>query len=140
MVETDVDILIKHPVFGFIPYYIDTLYPLSQHEIPELFDHEKEINKKFVDEFISWLKKKIDEDNILDIMTYNYYINYFSATKKIDADALRIRKMLQYQYGFDIIDDELMDKIKVVRSKTTGRLRQVLDENGNILFSIRVIK
>ena len=83
------------------------------------------------------MKKKIGEDNILDITTYNYYINYFSATKKVNADALRIRKMLQYQYGFDIIDDELMDRIKVVRSKTTGRLRQVLDENGDILFSVR---
>ncbi|XRO74993.1 tRNA guanosine(15) transglycosylase TgtA [Methanocaldococcus sp. 28A] len=137
VVETDIDILIKDPVFGFIPYYVDTIYPLSQHEIPELFDYEKEINKRFVDEFIDWLKKKVGEDNILDIMTYNYYINYFSATKKINTDAIRIRKMLQYQYGFDIIDDELIDKINVVRSKTTGRLRQVLDENGEILFSIR---
>ncbi|XRO77546.1 tRNA guanosine(15) transglycosylase TgtA [Methanocaldococcus sp. 10A] len=137
VVETDIDILIKNPVFGFIPYYVDTIYPLSQHEIPELIDYEKEINRRFGDEFINWLKKKVGDDNILDIMTYNYYINYFSATKKINADALRIRKMLQYQYGFDIIDDELMNKIKVVRSKTTGRLRQVLDENGEILFSIR---
>lgn len=61
VVETDVDILIKDPVFGFIPYYIDTVYPLSQHEIPELFDYEKEINKRFVDEFIDWLKKKSEK-------------------------------------------------------------------------------
>ncbi|CAB3289219.1 tRNA-guanine(15) transglycosylase [Methanocaldococcus lauensis] len=138
VIETDIDILIKHPVFGFVPYYIDTMYPLSQNEIPELYEFEKEINKKFYDEFIDWLKRKIGEDNILDIMTYNYYTSYFQSTKKgFNSDNLRIKKMLQYQYGYDIIDDDLIDKIKVVRSKNTGRLRQVLDENDNILFTVR---
>ncbi|WP_457613333.1 tRNA guanosine(15) transglycosylase TgtA [Methanocaldococcus sp.] len=134
VIETDVDILIKDPVFGFIPYYIDTMYPLSQNEVPELYEYEKEVNKKFQNEFIQWLKRKIGEDNILDILTYNYYINYFYKKKKIDSDSLRIRKMLQYQYGYDVLEDE---DVKVVRSKNTGRLRQVLDKNGDLLFSIR---
>ncbi|ADG13528.1 archaeosine tRNA-ribosyltransferase [Methanocaldococcus infernus ME] len=127
--ETDVDILIKHPIFGYIPYYIDTIYPLSQHEAPELYDFEKEINKKFQEEFLEFLKKK--GVKVLNIVEYNYYINSIG---KFNSDSFRIKRMLEYQYGYDIIKDK---KIKVVRSKNTGRLRQVLDENDNILFSVR---
>ncbi|WP_457612434.1 tRNA guanosine(15) transglycosylase TgtA [Methanocaldococcus sp.] len=126
--ETDVDILIKNPIFGFIPYYIDTVYPLSQHESPEFYDFEEKVGEEFQREFIDWLKKRA---KILDIREYNQYI---SLVDKFDGDRFRIKRMLEYQYGKDVIEDL---KIKVVRSKNTGRLRQVLDENDNILFSIR---
>ncbi|ENN96510.1 7-cyano-7-deazaguanine tRNA-ribosyltransferase [Methanocaldococcus villosus KIN24-T80] len=132
IVKTDVDILIKHPIFGLIPYYIDTIYPLSQHEAPELYDFEKNINDRFIEEFINWLRKKIGEENILDIRSYNYYTSLFS--EDFDSNAYRIRKMLQYQYGYDILEGV---NVRVIRSKNTGRLRKVLNENGDLLFSIR---
>ncbi len=128
VVETDVDILIKHPFFGYIPYYIDTVYPLSQHEYPELYEFE--YDKDFQKDFLNWLKNKIGEEKILDITTYNYYINYFKS-KEFNSDSYRIRKMLQYQYGVDI-DLEF----KVERSKNTGRLRYVYLED-KLVFSVR---
>lgn len=127
--ETDVDILIKHPIFGFVPYYIDTVYPLSQHECPNII-YKFEEDREFQEEFIKYLKSKIGEDNILDIYTYNYYINRFDY-KKFNADSFRIRRMIQYQFDVDI-DKEF----KVIRSKNTGRMRQVyLDDK--VVFSVR---
>ncbi|AEF96163.1 tRNA guanosine(15) transglycosylase TgtA [Methanotorris igneus] len=134
LIHSDVDVLVIDDVFGLVPLYIDTFYPLAQSEVPDLFEFEKEYNKPFVKEFIEKYK-----DKILDITTYNYYINYYNSEankNKINPDALRIKKMLQYQYGYDIIDDGLMKKITIKRSKTTGRIRYVMLD-GKTLFSIR---
>ena len=134
--HSDVDVLIKDDVFGLIPLNIDTVYPLSQNEIPELYDYEKIHNKKFVEEFI----KKYD-DKIMDIHTYNYYTSYYNSKKnKINKDAIRIDRMLQYQYGFKILDDELLKNIIIKRSKKTGRIRNVLINLNNkkeVLFTLR---
>ena len=47
----------------------------------------------------------------MDIYTYNYYMIYYNSKKdKINKDAIRIDRMLQYQYGFKILDDELLKK------------------------------
>ena len=48
--------------------------------------------------------------------------------------------MLQYQYGFKILDDELLKNIIVKRSKKTGRIRNVLININNkkeVLFTLR---
>ncbi|HIP16906.1 MAG TPA: tRNA guanosine(15) transglycosylase TgtA [Methanothermococcus okinawensis] len=136
---SDVDILIKDDVFGLIPLNIDTIYPLSQNEIPELYDIEREHNKKFVEEFINKYK-----DKIMDIKTYNYYTSYYNSKEnknKVNKDVLRIDRMLQYQYGFKILDEGIIKNIVVKRSKNTGRIRNVLvikDENEKeVLFTLR---
>ena len=141
--HSDVDVLIKDDVFGLVPLNIDTVYPLSQNEIPELYDYEKTHNKKFIEEFIGEFVKHYSSDKILDIHTYNYYTSYYNSNKnknKLNKDALRIDRMLQYQYGFKILDEELLQKIIIKRSKKTGRIRNVLIEIDNkkeVLFTIR---
>ncbi|MBP2144092.1 7-cyano-7-deazaguanine tRNA-ribosyltransferase [Methanococcus voltae] len=146
-IECDVDVLIKDPVFGLVPMYIDTMYPLSQNEIPQLYEHEKKFNNDFVNEFMG----KIEEENpekIMDIHTYNYYTNHskskFEKSKetlyahKDTCDLTRIDKMLQYQYGHKILDDEIMDKLMTKRSKTTKRLRNVMwKDTKEVLFTVR---
>ncbi|MBW9223715.1 tRNA guanosine(15) transglycosylase TgtA [Methanothermococcus sp. SCGC AD-155-E23] len=133
---TDVDILVKDDVFGLIPLNIDLIYPLLQSEIPELYDVEKEHNKQFVKEFMERYK-----DKIMDIVTYNYYLSYYSSKKKkINRDVIRIDRMLQYQYGFKILDEEIMERIIVRRSKRTGWIRNVFLVEGDekkLLFTLR---
>ncbi len=147
--HSDVDILIKDDVFGLVPLNIDTVYPLSQNEIPELYDYEVLHNKKFVEEFVNNFIKQRGNDKIMDIHSYNYYTSYYNSNKnknKINRDALRIDRMLQYQYGFKILDDELLQNIIIKRSKKTGRIRNVLinmdSEKGGknrkeVLFTLR---
>ncbi|HIQ32221.1 MAG TPA: tRNA guanosine(15) transglycosylase TgtA [Methanothermococcus okinawensis] len=133
---TDVDILVKDDVFGLIPLNIDLIYPLLQSEIPELYDVEKEHNKQFVKEFMERYR-----DKIMDIVTYNYYLSYYSSKKKkINRDVIRIDRMLQYQYGFKILDEEIMERIIVRRSKRTGWIRNVFLVEGDekkLLFTLR---
>ncbi|HIP84517.1 MAG TPA: tRNA guanosine(15) transglycosylase TgtA, partial [Methanothermococcus okinawensis] len=108
---SDVDVLVKDDVFGLIPLNIDIIYPLLQSEIPELYDVEREHNKKFVKEFMERYREKI-----MDIVTYNYYISYYNSREskeKIDRDIIRIDRMLQYQYGFKILDEEIVKNLEV---------------------------
>ncbi|MBB6402245.1 7-cyano-7-deazaguanine tRNA-ribosyltransferase [Methanococcus maripaludis] len=133
-VPCDVDVLIKDSVFGLVPLNIDTMYPLAQNEVPDLYDFEKKYNNEFVSEF-----KEKHAEKILDINTYNYYINHYGKKKecdKINPDIFRIGKMLEYQYGAKILDDELMGKVKSRRSKNTGRIRNLLLEK-EVLFTLR---
>ncbi|GBF36322.1 MAG TPA: tRNA guanosine(15) transglycosylase TgtA [Methanothermococcus okinawensis] len=138
ILPSDVDILVKDDVFGLIPLNIDLIYPLLQSEVPELYDIEKSHNKKFVKEFIERYK-----DRIMDIVTYNYYISYYNSKenkKKINSDIIKIDRMLQYQYGFKILDEEVIKRIIVRRSKRTGWIRNVLivkDGEKKVLFTLR---
>lgn len=135
IIPSDVDILVKDYVFGLVPLNVDTIYPLSQSEVPELYDIEKQHNKQFIEEFL-----KEHEDKLMDISSYNYYTSHYSSNRnknKVNKDALRIDRMLQYQYGFKILDDELLNNIVIKRSGKTGRIRNVMLDNKEVIFTVR---
>ncbi|ABR55376.1 archaeosine tRNA-ribosyltransferase [Methanococcus vannielii SB] len=132
-IPCDVDVLIKDSVFGLVPLNIDTMYPLSQNEIPDLYDFEKNYNNDFISEFL-----ENNAEKVLDISTYNYYISHYNSKKeceKINPDLLRISRMLEYQYGAKIIDNDF-EKLSVRRSKTSGRIRNVLLDK-EVVFTVR---
>ncbi len=132
-IKCDVDVLVEDYVFGLVPLYIDTIYPLSQSEIPYLYDYEKNHNKDFIKKF-----KEEYSDKIMDIYTYNYYTNYYN--KKINPDVYRIDRILQYQFGCKVFDEDIMHKIVIRRSKNTGRIRNVFllnNDKKTLLFTVR---
>ena len=68
-----------------------------------------------------------------------YAIRSYYAKKdcdKINHDVLRISKMLEYQYGAEIIDTEFAQKLSVRRSKTSGRIRNILLDK-DVVFTVR---
>lgn len=138
MMDSDALVLIKDDLFGLVPLSIDTVYPLSQCDNPKLYCYEKIHNNEFVEEF-----KQNNKDKIMDITSYNYYINHYTSNankNKVGSDAIRINNMIQYQYGFKLNDEELK-KLIIKRSKKTNRIRNVLiptdGNNKEVLFTLR---
>ena len=111
--------------FGPVPAELDEIYPLAQSLFPENTDAEtisESDNLTF--DFIERMgfEEVIESDDIPENGTMEY-----------DPDILRAKAIANYQFGIDVADAMFRGKIEIVKSKKTGKIRNVISDGEHIL-------
>ena len=111
--------------FGPVPAELDEIYPLAQSLFPEITDAEtvtESDNLTF--DFIEKMgfKEVIEADEIPDGGDMEY-----------DPDVLRAKAIANYQFGIDVADAMFRGKIEIVKSRKTGKIRNVISDGEHIL-------
>ena len=111
--------------FGPVPAELDEIYPLAQSLFPEITDAEtvtESDNLTF--DFIEKMgfKEVIEADEIPDGGDMGY-----------DPDVLRAKAIANYQFGIDVADAMFRGKIEIVKSRKTGKIRNVISDGEHIL-------
>jgi len=113
---------------GPVPIELDEMYPFAQSIFPEITDYETEhIVTKIFEEYtqdinlICWEGKK----------TFNELKN--SKKEDYNLDFLRISAVCDMQFGKGTGDILLNGKIKLIKSKKTGKIRNIYCNNKHIL-------
>ena len=111
--------------FGPVPAELDEIYPLAQSLFPEITDAEtvsESDNLTF--DFIERMgfKEVIEYDEIPEDGTMEY-----------DPDVIRAKAIANYQFGVDVADAMFRGKIDIVKSRKTGKIRNVISDGEHIL-------
>jgi 7-cyano-7-deazaguanine tRNA-ribosyltransferase len=130
-VNKDATILINS-YLGIVPIELDEMYPFSQSIMPQFPDLETksylaEILSQFLNgrAVIFWNGRKT-----LDQMSPSL------SNKKENSDLRRISTLVDFQFGKKVSESLLRGTIKIVKSKKTGKIRNVYCNRKHIL-SIR---
>jgi 7-cyano-7-deazaguanine tRNA-ribosyltransferase len=130
--------IVFQTMFGPVPIELSNTYPFGQTVIePELakeLAQAKEIMKKMEQyshglksEFsIVWTNEQTLED--LEVLA--------RAKNKFELDPARIRAIADYQFGPGAADCLLIGNLEFVKSKNTGKIRNILS-NGEHILSLR---
>jgi len=114
-------VVVSH--FGPVPAELDEIYPLAQSLFPELDDSES-----------SELKDSAALE-ILDLGFKNIEINenIDGGTEPFDLDMDKAVATARYQFGIEGADALFTGKIELVKSKKTGKIRNVISDGEHIL-------
>lgn len=116
--------------FGPVPAELDELYPIAQSVFPEIEDTDtqnesEELTMQFLssffDETVSFtdLEKKFGGEP--------------SEEEVRENDIERIKAVARYQFGTDAADALLDGKIDYIRSRKTGKIRNVIVDGEHVL-------
>jgi len=123
--KCDVNIVINSHL-GPVPIELDEMYPFAQSIFPEDIDKEtKEYIQKIFNKFIQ--NKKILGLNGNKITPQK------ESTKIINSDLNRIKSVADIQFGKNASKALFNGKIKIVKSKKTGKIRNIYCDNKHIL-------
>ena len=111
--------------FGPVPAELDEIYPLAQSLFPEITDAEtvsESDNLTF--DFIEKMgfEEVIESDEIPDDGDMEY-----------DPDVLRAKAIANYQFGIDVADSMFRGNIEIIKSRKTGKIRNVISDGEHIL-------
>jgi 7-cyano-7-deazaguanine tRNA-ribosyltransferase len=112
--------------FGPVPAELDELYPLAQSLFPDITDLETDTESEcvavgFVESFF---EESITPEKIPD------------GDQEYDADMIRAKAVSRYQFGLAATDALFMGEVKLITSKKTGKIRNVIS-NGEHVLSMR---
>ncbi len=115
--------IVKSP-FGPVPAELDEIYPLAQSLFPEIWDIEtiEEVDR-MTEEFV----KKM---GFIDIREQG---DIEPGELEYDADLLRAKATAEYQFGFEAADALFRGKIELVKSRKTGKIRNVISDREHVL-------
>lgn len=134
------DVVIADIPFGIIPLALDEFYPLAQNESPSIHD---ENSKKFVRELIKDYASKYENVLIHRKVIDKYDLNGFELMEnelilpeaKV-TDFARLKEIADYQFGAgsgEILFGNDPEKIIIEKSRKTGKIRHVYEDNENIV-------
>lgn len=132
--------------FAIIPLEIDEVYPLAQNESPEIADQDgKDFLLKQFQEYIEdypeiFISKEIFKQfdfppETLDLFPFEYKLEFPPAKSLID-DEIKIKHIADYQFGSGSGKTLFNEKINIVKSKKTGKIRHIYD-NGELIATLR---
>ena len=114
----------KHPIitsmFGPVPYELDEMYPIAQSVEPEEFDEFER----------DWQKRKLDL--FLEAAGLNLEGERGPEPTQEYLDRIRLSAILDMQFGRGA-SQILSGELKVVRSKNTGKIRNIYLDGKHIL-------
>jgi 7-cyano-7-deazaguanine tRNA-ribosyltransferase len=112
---------------GPIPIQLDEMYPFAQSIFPEILDKETE-------EVLTILFDSFSKNKNIICWTGKDSLNEIEPNKeKLDLDVLRVGAVSDMQFGKNASKALLNGKIKIVKSKKTGKIRNVFCNNKHIL-------
>ena len=128
--------------FTFIPLEIEEVYPLAQNESPQIIDED---SKKFISKYLENLMKYypeifisrniVETFDILEKFPYEHEIRLPSIKSLID-DETKIKYIADYQFGSGSGKALFNGDINITKSKKTGKIRHVYDED-NLIATLR---
>ena len=111
--------------FGPVPADLDEIYPLAQSLFPKLTDAETENTADALTfDFI-------EKMGFTEVKEYDEIDN--DGTMEYDADQLRARAISNYQFGIEATNALFRGKIDIVKSRKTGKIRNVISDGEHIL-------
>ena len=119
-----------------IPLELDEVYPLSQSAAPKIHD---KIAVEFVRDFLVDFAENYDNvlihPKVLDELELDFIEEYEHPEEiKFEKDDLKkLKAIADYQFGHGAGDALFTGKIKIEKSKKTGKIRHVFDKNQNIV-------
>ncbi len=123
--------LVVHSHLGPVPIELDEMYPFAQSVFPKNIDKETdEESRKIFDEFLMGRKVILWKDGKTSLETD------VSEERKIDMDFRRISAVSDMQFGKDASKALFNGKMKIVKSKKTGKIRNIYCD-GNHILSMR---
>ena len=132
----DTDFMVLDVPFCLIPLELDEVYPLSQSDAPKIRD---KIAEDFARDFLSDFAENYDNvlihPKVLDELELDYIGEYAYADEiKFKKDDLKkIKAIADYQFGKGAGELLFTGKIKIEKSKKTGKIRHIFDGNQNIV-------
>lgn len=110
--------------FGPAPIELDEIYPLSQSVTPETLESStlSDIGQ-YLEAYMKTVKGEVIDNSPECPMTEGTF----------DIDARRIRAVADFQFGKGAADALLSGEIELVKSKKTGRIRNVIVEGQHVL-------
>ncbi|MCE5215282.1 MAG: tRNA guanosine(15) transglycosylase TgtA [Methanobacterium sp.] len=131
----DLQIAVLDIPFAMIPLEIEEVYPLAQNESPNMRDED---SKMFIsNQFKRW-KMNYDEiiisEEILDNLNLKSEFSHefkikLSSIKSLIDDHSKIKSIADYQYGPGSGKALFNGNIKIVKSKKTGKIRHIYDDD-----------
>ena len=113
---------------GPVPVELDEMYPLAQSLFPDTIDRETgEYVKKMFDEFVAGRTVISSEKMAAKLKTKK------TQKKIIDQDFRRISAVADMQFGQGASPVLFNGKIKILKSKNTGKIRNVFCDGKHIL-------
>lgn len=132
----DTDFMVLDVPFCLIPLELDEVYPLSQSDAPKIRD---KIAEDFARDFLSDFAENYDNvlihPKVLDELELDYIGEYAYADEiKFKKDDIKkIKAIADYQFGKGAGELLFTGKIKIEKSKKTGKIRHIFDGNQNIV-------
>lgn len=133
--KVDADFVVAS-FFGPAPIELDELYPIAQSIIPEHLDREvaekvRDTMERHAHQHGYPLAVMWEDDHTLEFLE-----EVAPRSRTVDPDLLRVRAVLDMQFGrgaADILDGR---KVEFVKSRNTGKIRNVIVD-GTHAFSMR---
>jgi len=121
--------LIVNSNLGPVPIELDEMYPLAQSVFPKKTDKEtEEESKRVFDDFLKNKKVVIWKDGKVDLKT-----DKLKQKNIIDMDFIRISAVSNMQFGKGSSKALFGGRLKIVKSKNTGKIRNVYCDVEHIL-------
>ena len=131
--EGEIEFIVNSSI-GPIPISLDEMYPFAQSVFPEQCDYEtKRVSKKILSSFlkgkqiIEWSKDKID------IKHGKPQRDYIKKELEEKLDIWRITAIAEMQFGRNASSALLNGEITMVKSKNTGKIRNIYCDGEHIL-------
>ena len=132
----DTDFMVLDVPFCLIPLELDEVYPLSQSDAPKIRDKiAEDFARDFLVDFAENYDNILIHPKVLDELELDYIGEYAYADEiKFKKDDLKkIKAIADYQFGKGAGELLFTGKIKIEKSKKTGKIRHIFDGNQNIV-------
>lgn len=135
----DCDFMVLDVPFGLIPLDIDDVYPLGQNISPKIKDVDSiEFIEDFISEFVEYYDQSLIHSKIIKELKIGLY-NIHSESDKIrfkKDDIRKIKAIADYQFGVGSGEALFRGKVKIEKSKKTGKIRHIY-YNNDIIANMR---
>jgi len=112
---------------GPVPIELDEMYPIAQSIMPNEVDNEtKSVCKKL-------LRKFLDGFEIISIEDLPKYTDLSGEKGKRDLDLRRVVSTICMQFGKDADMALLKGKIELIKSKSTGKIRNIYSDKEHVI-------
>ncbi len=124
---------IINSVFGPVPVELDEMYPLAQSVIPDELGHETiermlRLMKNHSHRALFELAVMWDGDQTLELLS-----GIDKGKDTFDLDMLRVKGVADMQFGKGASDVLIKGNIQLVKSKKTGKIRNVISDDEHVL-------
>ena len=134
--NADTDFAVLDIPFCLIPLELDEVYPLSQSDAPRIHDKiADEFARDFLIDFAENYDNVLIHPKVLDELELDYIERYEhpEEVRYKKDDIKKLKAIADYQFGKGAGDALFTGKIKIEKSKKTGKIRHVFDGNQNIV-------
>jgi len=134
---TDTHIVFQ-TIYGPVPIEFDGVYPFSQTVIEPSLAVELTNSKKVISQMQDYSHKLTSEFSIVwdGEETLETLKMMVPEKKSLDFDEVRLRAIADFQFGFGSADSLFIGELELVKSKRTGKIRNI-SSNGEHILSLR---